>query len=498
MSGGRFALLVATGRYENSGLNQLRSPVRDAEGLAQVLRDPQIGDFEVETLVDGQQHEVNRAIERFFLDRRRDDLLLLHISCHGIKNDNGELHFATRDTNRKLLASTAVSAEFLRTQMSRCRARSIVLLLDCCYSGAFLPGSKGDTMVHVQDELAGHGRVVLTATNRTEYAWEGDHLNELEPEPSQFTGAIIDGLRSGEADGNRDGLVSVHDLYDYVYEQMHASRVRQRPQMWAELEYQVIVAHSVLHPRQNKRPKRMRDSAVATDTAPPHEFPQPRRQVPEISGGGPVHRRQPERTATSSLQPEGNPASQRELLLRLADALCGLGCLEDAQGRLQFAAVLGDQLGRQIDMRGIKLREDAVTLVRAALNVEGGEHLLVSVVRLLEGTAAGDNLDRLIGSEGDPSPQLEPLLWLTDALCGLGCLEDAQGRLQFAAVLGDQLGRQIDMRGIKLREDAVTLVRAALNVEGGEHLLVSVVRLLEGTAAGDNLDRLIAHTALPR
>ncbi|WP_345655985.1 caspase, EACC1-associated type [Streptomyces siamensis] len=244
MPGGRHALLIATGRYDHPELRRLRSPAQDAQGLAKVLRDPRIGDFDVRTVVDRRHHEVNRDIEEFFLDRSRDDLLLLHLSCHGIKNDNGELFFAAKDTDPKLLASTAVTAEFLHTQMRRSRARSIVLLLDCCYSGAFLPGSKGDTSVHVKDELAGHGRAVLTATNRTEYAWEGGHLGELAPEPSRFTGAVIEGLRTGEADGNRDGLVSVKDLYEYVYERLHAERARQRPQMWAELEYRVVVAYA--------------------------------------------------------------------------------------------------------------------------------------------------------------------------------------------------------------------------------------------------------------
>lgn len=190
---------------------------------------------------------------------------MLHVSCHGVKSDNGELYFAARDTNRDLLASTAVSADFLRLQMARCRAKSIVLLLDCCYSGAFIPGAKGDTTVHVRDELAGHGRAVLTATNRTEYAWEGDHLSELDPEPSRFTGAIIEGLRTGEADGNADGRVSVQELYDYVCERLHAAGVRQRPQMWAEWQYGVVVAYA--------RPKTA--CPPQTETARPLPAPSP-------------------------------------------------------------------------------------------------------------------------------------------------------------------------------------------------------------------------------
>ncbi|WP_255954872.1 caspase family protein, partial [Streptomyces odontomachi] len=263
MPGSRRALLIATGEYESPALQRLRSPARDAAGLAEVLRDPRVGQFGVTQVIDRPQHEVNRHLEGFFMDRSRDDLLLLHMSCHGIKDDNGRLYFAARDTDRRLLASTATSAAFVHDQLRHCRARSIVVLLDCCYSGAFLPGTKGDDAVHVSEELAGHGRAILTATNRTEYAWEGEHLTALSPEPSWFTGAVIEGLVTGEADQDQDGLIGVQELYEYVYERTLTAGVRQRPQIWAELEYRVIVARSV-----RSRPDRLVPGLPAA-SAPP-------------------------------------------------------------------------------------------------------------------------------------------------------------------------------------------------------------------------------------
>ncbi|MFG2303503.1 caspase domain-containing protein [Actinacidiphila glaucinigra] len=275
MLGGRHALLIATSTFSNAGLQQLRSPVRDVQGLASVLKDPQIGDFDVTTALDQEQHQVAREIESFFRGRSREDLLLLHISSHGLKADHGELYFAARDTDRDLLGSTAISAAFLQSQMSRCRAKSIILLLDCCYSGAFLPGAKGDSSVHVKDELAGHGRAVLTATSRTEYAWEGDHLSELEPEPSHFTGAIIDGLTSGDADRNRDGKITVSELYDYVYDRVRSKNKMQSPQMWAALEYQVVVARSAFAAEQPTETLPGMESAVDLSPVPDAKDPIP-------------------------------------------------------------------------------------------------------------------------------------------------------------------------------------------------------------------------------
>lgn len=242
-NGRRDALLIATDTYDDDAFRPLRSPGQDCAGLARALADPSIGGFQAEQLKDAPAHEVMRAIERFFRDRSRNDLLLLHLSCHGIKDDDGHLHFAARDTDRDLPASTAVPAAFLRSRLERCRARTIVVLLDCCYSGAFLTGAKGDDQVHLRDELAGSGRVVLTATSRTEYAWEGERLEATAPQPSRFTGALIEGLATGAADLDGDGRITVTELYDYVYESLHRAGVRQRPRMWADVEYQVVIAH---------------------------------------------------------------------------------------------------------------------------------------------------------------------------------------------------------------------------------------------------------------
>ncbi|MFC7988324.1 caspase family protein [Streptomyces pilosus] len=368
MSAGRHALLVATGTYRDWTLGQLRSPARDAPALAEVLGDPRIGDFQVDTIVDGAHQEVTRAVERFFLDRRRDDLLLLHLSCHGLKNDNGELHFAAADTDRRLLASTSVTAQFVRRQMNRCRARSIVLVLDCCYSGAFLTGTKGDTAVHVRDELGGHGRVVLTATNRTEYAWEGERITELDPEPSRFTGALVRGLRTGEADRDRDGVIDVRELYDFVYEELRDAGAGQRPQLWAEVEHRVVVARSVRGPLPD---------TPGSGTPPPAPPPAP----------GPV--------------PAAPPPAPAVLLL-ITEALAGLPCMEDAPGRRQFATALEQFLDRRIDLRGVRQREDVVAIARAALRRPDGQRALLSTVALFEGQRTATEIKHRLRPDGDP------------------------------------------------------------------------------------------------
>jgi hypothetical protein len=136
-AGRRMALIVAGDEYQDPGLRRLRAPALDAEELAGVLGDAAIGGFDVRTMLNESTTVTNEAVEEFFADRHPDDLLLLHFSGHGVKNDNGELYFATPSTKLNRLCATAVSTEFVNRLMSRSRCRRIVLLLDCCYAGAF-------------------------------------------------------------------------------------------------------------------------------------------------------------------------------------------------------------------------------------------------------------------------------------------------------------------------------------------------------------------------
>lgn len=165
----RSALIVASSDYQDPGLRRLRTRTQDAEALAGVLRDPGIGGFDVRTLLDEPAHVISEAVEELFADRTRDDLLLLHFSCHGVKDESGELYFAAANTKLCRLGATAVAADFVNRRMSRSRSRRIVLLLDCCYAGAFERGmtARADAGVDIEEQLSGHGRAVITASSAT-------------------------------------------------------------------------------------------------------------------------------------------------------------------------------------------------------------------------------------------------------------------------------------------------------------------------------------------
>ncbi|MFE6509243.1 caspase domain-containing protein [Nocardioides sp. NPDC057767] len=232
-AGRRSALVVANDTYHDQRLSRLRAPATDAEQLAGVLRNAEIGGFEVEVSLNEPEHVVRRKVSSFFDDRGLDDLLLLHLSCHGVKDEDGRLYFATPDTEIDHLDATSLPADYVNRQMTKSRSRRIVLLLDCCYSGAFARGmmNRGDERMDIMERFDGRGRIVLTASSAMEYSFEGDQLAG-QGKPSVFTSALVEGLATGEADRDRDGFVSVDELYDFAFDRVRTVTPSQTPGKW--------------------------------------------------------------------------------------------------------------------------------------------------------------------------------------------------------------------------------------------------------------------------
>jgi hypothetical protein len=244
--GRREALIVAADSYADPKLRALRAPARDAAELARVLGDPEVGDFQVDVSLNEPDHVVRRRLSEFFRDRDRDDLLLLHVSGHGLKDEDGTLYFASSNTAVEHLEATAIPSEFVNRQMTKSRSRRIVLLLDCCFGGAFARGMvhRAGESLAIREEFEGQGRVVLTASRAMEYAFEGES-REGDAQPSIFTSAIVKGLASGEADTDGDSRISIDELYDYVYDRVREATPNQTPSKWTfDVQGDLYVARS--------------------------------------------------------------------------------------------------------------------------------------------------------------------------------------------------------------------------------------------------------------
>ncbi len=215
----RYALLIADSEYEDPAIRNLKTPPRNLEMLKEVLVDPEIGNFapsDVTSLLNKPLEDVKDAISDFFSNKKIKDLLFLYFTGHGYrgKQTDDHLYLAVKDTKMESKNATTVSDAFISREIAQCRAQKQVIILDCCYSGGFKATG---------DAPPGASVVVLTASDKNEFAWESE-TDDADIENSLYTRHLIQGLKSGEADRDGDGWVTLSELHTWLRNKHSASK----------------------------------------------------------------------------------------------------------------------------------------------------------------------------------------------------------------------------------------------------------------------------------
>jgi hypothetical protein len=249
----KVALLIGVTEYE-PGLNSLPGAVMDVDAMQQVLQHPDVGEFapgDITVLKNPQRQTMEEAIETVFFNRQKDDLVLVYFSGHGIKDDSGRLYLATRQTRKnskgELVRTTAVAASLIHDVMENSRSRRQVIILDCCFSGAFAEGmrAKDDGSLDIKNQLAEtqkpqsvEGRAVLTSSTATQYSFEQEG-SDL----SVYTRYLVEGIEKGAADTDNDGVISVNELHEYARKKVQEAAPAMKPGIFAVREgYKIQLA----------------------------------------------------------------------------------------------------------------------------------------------------------------------------------------------------------------------------------------------------------------
>ena len=204
----RFAVLAGANDGGPSRVS-LRYAGSDAEALARVLR--QLGGARPEdtiVLVEPRRADFLGAIEALErairAARAETDRIELVVYYSGHSDEMG-----------LLLGGERVAYSELRRALERPRADVRVAILDSCASGALLRQKGGKWLPPFTLDASGavKGHAFLTATSADEAAQESDRIGS-----SFFTYALVTGLR-GAADSNRDGKVTLHEAYQFAFDE---------------------------------------------------------------------------------------------------------------------------------------------------------------------------------------------------------------------------------------------------------------------------------------
>jgi hypothetical protein len=218
--GDLYALVVGVSKYHEPRL-RLNFSAKDAQDFAKFLESQKqvFRKTHVQLMLDEQatKRDIEKYLFHDLLRAGKDDTVVLFFSGHGVTDPAhpDELYFLTSDADPKYCEATGLKMTGLHF-LNRIDTKRVVLIADACHAG----GPARITTRSVQDPLEkfmkmfteATGRVYLASSRPEEKSQEKEELGN-----GVFTYYLLKGLR-GEADADRDGVVTVEEAYDYAYE----------------------------------------------------------------------------------------------------------------------------------------------------------------------------------------------------------------------------------------------------------------------------------------
>jgi uncharacterized caspase-like protein/tetratricopeptide (TPR) repeat protein len=213
-----YALVVGISEYAKlPPRGQLKFPSRDAAAIYAALISPEGGQFppeNVHRLIGKQATLANlrKELEEWLPSVSKDgDRVLIYFAGHGFVS-GGQAYLAPYDIDLADIPGTSYSMKTLGQVVGgRIKAKWKVLLTDACHSGAITPEADASqintSLVRIDQSLFS-----LTASRDREQSFESDIWGGGH---GVFTYYVMKAIE-GEADDNRDGVVTADELAEYV------------------------------------------------------------------------------------------------------------------------------------------------------------------------------------------------------------------------------------------------------------------------------------------
>lgn len=204
------AVFIGVNKHLDPSIPELSGAARDATALWALFIDT-LQDLSAHLLVDQQAtHAASaEALQSTLTGAAEGDVVIVSFAGHG--SADGCLVF--HDTDAANLSDTALSMTVLADAFKATKARAVLILLDCCFSG-HAPARVLETDARPRSALAltgvyGEGRILISACTSTEAAWEQPGTGH-----GLLTYAVIEALTKASQDtisfpGVADEIISL-------------------------------------------------------------------------------------------------------------------------------------------------------------------------------------------------------------------------------------------------------------------------------------------------
>jgi uncharacterized caspase-like protein len=243
MSTVRRAAIIGVNKYEDETIPELKGAENDAKELYERLTDKDSGGFEVAkghflTGREATSDAIRQAVSDLLWKTDESDLSLFYFSGHGFQDGYGDGYIAPWNMRRTDPMVRGIRMSFLTDLVLRAQMKNTVLMiLDCCYSGIATEGKKGEAMSvegprlnewfsQLGHESVGKGRVVLASSGKDEKSRERlkcEHMlgigAQAEHPHGVFTYHLLEGL-DGKAATGSNYEITLEGLRKYIDDQM--------------------------------------------------------------------------------------------------------------------------------------------------------------------------------------------------------------------------------------------------------------------------------------
>jgi WD40 repeat protein len=237
----KFALLIGVSEHE-LGVQPLPGVEKDLESLQQVLVNARIGNFvNVDVALNPDSPTMATKIESFLSNCPSDSLVLLYFSGYGILDRYGTLYLSSKASRRnahgKIIRSTFVSTDFLRAVMQDCPAKQLVLILDICISKetSLYQTDPNQPIETIRQQLSSLDYTILVSSTAIHDTGVQKGVN-----PSAYTYYLVEGLKTGIADTNHTGIITLGKWHTYAKQKLHISSPALRPTLYGPPEQKQI------------------------------------------------------------------------------------------------------------------------------------------------------------------------------------------------------------------------------------------------------------------
>lgn len=219
----RHAFIIGINDYKY--VTPLQTAINDAQKLASLLNEKY--DHNTHLCENPSGQELKRYIERMTEIVTQKDCVLFYFAGHGIATDSekGVQGFVLPADARINNDNTLISMSFLLDAFSKLQCKHFLVILDCCFAGAFRWAKKhrglsrhNETLFqqHYHYYSNNPSWQVLTSTSHTQMALDylgGRDIDENLHSP--FAHCLINGLK-GEADLNKDKIITLSELFTHL------------------------------------------------------------------------------------------------------------------------------------------------------------------------------------------------------------------------------------------------------------------------------------------